>query len=138
MSSILPPANRLERLPAELHLELIGHLDADSARRMRGVSQYWRSLVTQYKKDRLTVRLPVDVQLQITGYLDVESLVSMRKTSKYWRGLIRKHGKNPETVHSTRSALLCTYDECLGRGTGMYWRLWVRILRTIQRENPWV
>ncbi|EKG19964.1 F-box domain cyclin-like protein [Macrophomina phaseolina MS6] len=138
MSSILSPGNRLERLPAELHLELIGHLDAESARTMRHVSKYWRSMIAQYKKDTLSVRLPVDVQLRIAGYLDVESLISMRKTSHYWKGLIKKHGKDPRTVHSTRSALLCTYDECLGRGTGMYWRLWVRILRTIQRENAWV
>lgn len=138
MSSVLSPGNRLERLPAELHLELIGHLDADSARTMRHVSKYWRSMIAQYKKDTLSVRLPVDVQLRIVGYLDVESLVSMRKTSQYWKGLIKKHGKDPRTVHSTRSALLCTYDECLGRGTGMYWRLWIRILRTIQRENGWV
>lgn len=138
ISSMIAPPSRLERLPAELHLELVGHLDAESARTMRHVSKYWRSVVTQYRKDTLSVKLPVDVQLQITGYLDVESLVTMRKTSKYWRSLIRKHGKNPETVNSTRSALLCTYDECLGRGTSMYWRLWIRILRTIQRENPWV
>ncbi|KAK0662760.1 hypothetical protein DIS24_g1630 [Lasiodiplodia hormozganensis] len=139
MSQVVSPGSALERLPAELHLELVGHLGACEARTMRLVSKYWRAVVTQwYKRDALSVRLPLDVQLRIVGYLDVESLVAMRTTSRYWKEVVKKHGKDPAVVHSTRSALLCTYDECLGRGTSMYWRLWIRILRTIQRENAWV
>ncbi|KKY24538.1 putative f-box domain cyclin-like protein [Diplodia seriata] len=139
MSQVVSPGSLLERLPAELHLELVGHLGACEARTMRLVSKYWRAVVTQwYKRDALSVRLPLDVQLRIGGYLDVESLIAMRATSRYWKEVVKKHGKDPAVVHSTRSALLCTYDECRGRGTSMYWRLWIRILRTIQRENPWV
>ncbi|OJD39750.1 f-box domain cyclin-like protein [Diplodia corticola] len=139
MSSVVSPGSLLERLPAELHLELVGHLGACEARTLRLVSKYWRAVVSQwYKRDALSVRLPLDVQLRIGGYLDVESLIAMRATSRYWREVVKKHGKDPAVVHSTRSALLCTYDECLGRGTSMYWRLWIRILRTIQRENAWV